>query len=237
MANNVVGRAYHAIDGKETTELIIAEIRRQLSMDSDFGRAHTFRQVRWEWTLNLQGNESSPVTTTIGGTLQQFDPQTNKPFPAQENEGEPIILEVSSSRNIPITIPPDKVREEAGLPVPSPRVTKRGETVDVDMEMIVADRDQAEQQQERVNKIQERPANEAEIIAQIQQETDPKKKSMMAEAAHKQGIVVPVPVRGVVHDARELARDVTENMSASLGLSQDGAIKLDGTPETRFAQE
>lgn len=113
-------RVFNAIDGEELRKIILRDLDKELSMDGDFRQHVTYPVVEWTWKLTMKViSRDKPVERDLSGKIIQADPETKLSIVIPDDE-KPRVLSVQSSRAIGEKVAPDKVREQAKMPVSVP---------------------------------------------------------------------------------------------------------------------
>lgn len=122
-------RVYNALNGDEIRKIVLAEIDRELSMDSNFRQHKTYHMPAWEWHLTMRAVPESrgPIEAKASGAVVLVDETTKQPVPYDDDD----LLVIEHSSTAKPSSQPDRVRETANLPVPTPTQVPRAGKVDV----------------------------------------------------------------------------------------------------------
>jgi hypothetical protein len=122
-------RVFNAIDGAELTKIILKDIEKELSTDSDFRQHRAYPMVKYSFELKLEVSpapgEGQTVERKIEGQVVQHDKEKKTDFKPKPGE-KPLVISVRRGKEIRT---PDQARADAGLPITVPTKTAVG-TVD-----------------------------------------------------------------------------------------------------------
>jgi hypothetical protein len=127
-------RVFNALNGEELKQLLLRDVQRVLSQDSELQRHLTFPKVSWTITVDLKIYPRTPADKQIvvlggieqvtlpGGAPVDTLPERGEPVPTGDPLSETLTNE---SPEIGEHVGPDALREEAGIPTASapPQIT------------------------------------------------------------------------------------------------------------------
>jgi hypothetical protein len=140
----ILRRVFHQINGRELSDVILADLRERLSRDTNFSQNITYRNMEYHLRLWLEVASEDPhaVEVRLSGAVQALDPKD--PDAPIKGVSEPKLIKVEFSRRIDLReTPPDLVREKAGLRSPQPKKIEIGpmsQIVDTSYEELNRDR-------------------------------------------------------------------------------------------------
>lgn len=123
MMETQIKRPFSALNGAELRKLIAAAHAKILDGEPQLEQHLTFPVVEFETvtTINYYPGPEEPLKFTSKGDIRA---EGAKDLPKAAKPAQTVVVKTKVS--VDAENPPDKVREEAGLEVPEPRVTSQG---------------------------------------------------------------------------------------------------------------
>ncbi len=134
-------RTFNALTGGEIKKLILKEFEEQLNEDSNLDESLTYPILEWYAVLKFRAYPRTPerFESRPGGEVVEYKRDTEKgeiPAFTPSELGEPVTGELTSENIVDAENPPDKVREDNGLPVSMPEKSDMMKNVVVDKARI-----------------------------------------------------------------------------------------------------
>lgn len=139
-------RLFNAANGIELKEIVLNQIKNEMTGNRHLKRHLTYPRFKFKWTLEIEAYPLDPPNFEMGTegevvaqVAEESDTDGKNRTPYEVKEGEsPVGMKFSGEMNPDanlrtgegITTPPDKAREDAGLQVPTVTTGKRGETIE-----------------------------------------------------------------------------------------------------------